>query len=249
MKLKQRILLTFDRSTRWLPHPEPRTIPDDNYDHIRDLPFEVSHALVFLLPAHTLVMQGARRYGSHHPFVEALNKGPENLSQFYDAFQPRNLAEMYNIEKRGEIGESLPPWELPWLKQFRKPPSPELGLDASHGVSLYGPCSKKKVRVEYERLRSLAASIRKYGYRPNLFGHIEGNFLHHGDHYRFFVQGGKHRAAVLSQFGSKSVAVRVRATWPRVISSKTVHDWPLVRCGDISKAFALKIMERYFHAK
>jgi hypothetical protein len=153
---------------------------------------------------------------------------------------------MYGLSKKGEAGESLEPWEIPWLKRHRRPPSAESGLSADEGVSLYGPCSEKKVLAEHRRLMTIASSIRKYGYRPETFGYIEGHFLLRGNRYRFFVRGGKHRAAVLTYYGNDTITVRVRPTWPRVIADETINEWPLVRSGEISPVLADKILERYF---
>ena len=100
--------------------------------------------------------------------------------------------------------------------------------------------------LNFVGLWTIASSIRKYGYRPETFGYIEGHFLQRGNRYRFFVRGGKHRAALLTYHGQETITVRVRPTWPRVIGDQTINDWPLVRSGQISPMLADKILARYF---
>lgn len=201
---------------------------------------------IFHLPPRLLVMQGARPYGPRHPFVEALAQGPQALHRFYDAFKPANLAAMYRIAPTGLAGEELPPWELPWLARHRRPPRGEAGLGPEHGTSFYGPCSAQKVALEHARLTALLNSIQRKGYLPERHEHIEGHFFRRGQEFRFFVRGGKHRAAVLAFLGHQRIPVRVRQSWPRVIEAGREHDWPLVASGEVSAELAKGIFERHF---
>src|SRR5690349_7917780 len=50
------------------------------------------------LPLEWLRMQGAFAYSGWHPFVEALRHGTGALADFYRAFTPKTLAEMYFLE-------------------------------------------------------------------------------------------------------------------------------------------------------
>ena len=201
---------------------------------------------VFLLPPEMMVLQGANRLTDGHPFVRAIAHGPEALERFYADFSPGNLAEMYQIPSRGLRGEALPPWKLPWLEGGGKPPGAESGLGLEHGVSYFGPCSPQKVAAEYQRLISVASGIEREGYRPDPRAHISGNFLQAGRDFRFFVRGGKHRAAALVHLGYERIPVRVRADWPRVVAAGTEQDWPLVKSGDVDQSLAAQILERYF---
>jgi ubiquinone/menaquinone biosynthesis C-methylase UbiE len=200
------------------------------------------------LPTALCCMQGCFRYaGGWHPFVEALRSGPQALAHFYRGFQPATLAEMYALPSSGLRGEDLQPWELPWLmRASRTAPPGELGLDSAHGVSFYGPASGDKIQLEFERLRSVRASIQQHGYRPEQYGDITGQFLRSGGEYRFFVRGGKHRAAALAALGYERLPVTFKAGWPRAVSLETSAEWPLVREGSVDESLARAAFLRYF---
>ena len=66
-----------------------------------------------------------------------------------------------------------------------------------------------------------------------------------GGRYRFFVRRGKHRTAALVHLGWKSIPVRMRDWWPRLIDAQGVLDWPLVRDGKIAPEFAQAVPARY----
>ena len=201
---------------------------------------------VFLLPPHMLVLQGGRPYTGDHPFIQALSQGPGALERFYGSFAPATLAAMYRIAPSGLAGEGLPPWELPWLARTRRPPRGEAGLGPEHGASFYGPCTPAKVALEHSRLTSLARDISEKGYLPDKYEHIEGHFFRRGQEFRFFVRGGKHRAAVLAFLGHELIPVRVRPSWPRAIEAGQEQDWPLVASGEVDAKLARGIFERYF---
>jgi hypothetical protein len=163
----------------------------------------------FHLPPSMLCTQPALRYGSCHPFVEALETGSAALRRFYGGYQPSNLAAAYGLVRQGRLGETLPPWEIPWVMlRERLPPKGEHGLAPKHGFALYGPVSEEKIALEMSRLERVAASIAKRGYDPSRQGGIQGHFLAKGDQLVFFVKGGKHRTAALVQGGSTHVPCR-----------------------------------------
>lgn len=89
-------------------------------------------------------------------------------------------------------------------------------------------------------------SIRTKGYHPENHGHIEGYFLKKQQDYKFFVMGGKHRAASLCHLGYDSIPVKMRSGCPRVIDRRDAEDWPLVRSGEIDVKLARSIFDRYF---
>jgi len=204
----------------------------------------------FYLPPHRLVMHGAYPYaGGWNPLVAACGGGPQPLAWFYGCHQPANLAEMYRLPLRGEPGEALPPWELPWLAGARRRcPSGEAGLGIEHGVSYYGPATPEKIALECRRLREITGGICAEGFRPDRYGDIEGYFMRSGDDdFRFFVRGGKHRAAALVALsGDAPVPVTFKTGWPRVINRADVAEWPLIHTGQVSVALALAVFDRYF---
>ncbi|MBW2501787.1 MAG: hypothetical protein JRD39_02495 [Deltaproteobacteria bacterium] len=206
--------------------------------------------LRLILPAAMLRMQGAFVYGPGHPFVMALQHGPEKLEEFYSGFTPRNIAEMYAIPLSNKAGEDLPPWELPWLLRLaRTAPKGERGLTVDDGVSFYGPATGKKVSLEYERLQKTALSIKTKGYQPDRYGDIEGHFMTDGQNVCFFVRGGKHRAAALAFLGHEKIPVRLRRSWPLVIDARSARDWPLVAEGKIDADLAVDILQAYLRGK
>jgi hypothetical protein len=218
----------------------------DRADEVGPLLYFAGPSPVFLLPPAMLVMQGAHRYGPGHPLVRGLAEGAEAMLRFYEEFAPADLAAMYRLPRRGRAGEELPPWTLPWLLRDAKPPAAEGGLPVSQGVSYYGPWTQAKAALEKRRLDGVRDAIARRGYRPAVFGHIEGHFLRRGGDVRFFVRGGKHRAAALVHLGWDRIPVRVRSTWPRLIDDGTESDWPLVRSGAVDAGLARDILQRYF---
>lgn len=214
--------------------------------YLTTLPYRVGRSPIIYMPTSLLVMQGAFRFDVQHPFVRAITHGRDELAAFYAEFQPQNLAQMYRLPE-GSRGADLAPWELPWLLRPREPSRGEKGLGQEHGVSYFGPCTDAKVDLEARRLARIARSIEKRGYRlPVLPAHIAGHFMQADDEVRFFVRGGKHRAAALTALGFDHVPVRMRDTWPRVVCRDQAANWPLVRSGDISASFACEIFDRYF---
>ena len=77
-------------------------------------------------------------------------------------------------------------------------------------------------------------------------GHIEGYFLRAGDQFRFFVLGGKHRAAALACLGYSRIPVKVRTGAPRVVERGSEPEWPLVRQGGMDAALTTQVFDRYF---
>ncbi|MEX2498067.1 MAG: hypothetical protein WD397_04230 [Wenzhouxiangellaceae bacterium] len=214
--------------------------------YLATLPYWVGRSPIIYMPTSLLVMQGAFRFDEQHPFVRAVAHGREELAAFYEGFQPENLAQMYRLPEDNR-GANLAPWELPWLLRPRRPSRGEKGLGQAHGVSYYGPCTEAKIDLETRRLAAIATSIEKRGYRmPMPPAHIAGHFMQADDEVRFFVRGGKHRAAALTALGFDHVPVRMRDTWPRVVCRDQAANWPLVRSGDISASFACEIFDCYF---
>lgn len=223
-------------------------LDDDPGSHARlaTLPYWVGRSPIIHMPTSLLVMQGGFRFNEDHPFVRAINGGRAELAAFYEAFQPQNIAQMYGLSRR-DAGVQLPPWELPWLLRHRRPSRGEKGLGREHGTSYYGPCTDAKIDLEARRLAGIVESIRKRGYRQRApRAHIAGYLMQSGDRVRFFVRGGKHRAAALAALGFQHVPVRMRDTWPRVISRDQASHWPLVNAGEMSALLACEIFDRYF---
>jgi hypothetical protein len=202
------------------------------------------------VPVQYVVLQGGFSFASRaNPFVAGLEGGAAALASFYDDHRPNDLCEMYGLDRRGGTGEDLAPWELPWLHDpaNRARPAAEHGLGTEHGVSYFGPATAEKVALEVDRLDAVKRSIERHGYRPTpQTGYINGHLLVSGEQYRFFVRGGKHRAAVLATLGWTHIPVRFRATWPRLVDARDASSWSLVRSGAIDEDTARAAFDTYF---
>ncbi len=219
---------------------------DQPSDAIRYTFWVEKRPLRLLLPVGMLRMQGALAYDREHPFVQALDSGPERLADFYARFRPANLCEMYKLPAAGLAGETLPPWELPWvMRRERFAPYGERGLLPEDGVSFYGPTTARKIEMEYRRLRQTAESIGARGYQPDRYRDIEGHLMTDGRETCFFVRGGKHRAAVLAWMGVDAIPVQFRRTWPLMIDSRACEHWPLVAGGVVDPGLAKDILTVY----
>lgn len=182
--------------------------------------------------------------GGWHPFVAAIRDGPGVLTRFYGRVQPTSLGEFYglpDIDRPRQLG----PRQLPWMQQPR-PYRGEKGLGPEHGISLFGPCSREKIELEYARLAEVFESIKAHGYLPDRFGDITGYFLFDDGQFRFVVRGGKHRAAALAAMGRTHLPVRLKPGWVPVVSLDTLAEWPLVQTGSIAAQIARCVFERYF---
>jgi hypothetical protein len=180
--------------------------------------------------------------GGWHPFVAAIENGPGVLTRYYGTIQPTSLAEFYLLP--GIATQRLGPRQLPWL-----PPQTyrgEKGLGPEHGISLFGPCTREKVELEFTRLTKTSASIKAHGYLPDRFGDITGYFLLEEEEFRFLVRGGKHRAAALAAMGRTHLPVRLKPGWVPAVSLDTLAEWPLVRTGGIAAPAARRVFERFF---
>lgn len=247
-RLKQAIAKVFGRRTDW-PKPCSDVYPETEAEILEILKCSrTARGIRFWLTPDMLYMHGAFCYGrGWHPFVDALAKGKGRLESFYGSFCPKSINEMFFLPNESRCGDVLPPWQIVWLeKKHVAPPIPEMGLGIEHGVSYYGPASIRKIDVEMERLESTLASIDRYGYKPDDHGDINGVFLHKGGVLRFFVRGGKHRAAVLSYLGFHKIPVIIRPDWEPLIEQHTANSWFLVRSGAVSVGLAKKIFGRYF---
>ena len=206
-----------------------------------------STVLRLCLPPRLLVMEGGFTYttASHH-FLAAIEHGRHTLAEFYQRFQPQNIAAMYAVSG-GRCGSDLPPWEIPWIGKARsRAPRGEGGLGPEHGTAIYGPATDKKVDLEMQRLTGTYESIRSHGYQPDRHGDITGFLLRRGQEFRFLVRGGKHRTAALVHLGHPLVPVQFKPHWPRIIDRADVAHWPLVREGRMDEALAQDIFDCHF---
>lgn len=205
--------------------------------------------LVVRLPIKMLVMLGGVSFDGDHPYVRGLQHGAPALEAFFATTRPRTIADYFGLEDETRLGAALPPWEVPWYERMaRLPPTGECGLSAEHGNSVYGPVTSEKLAVEMGRLTKTLSSIEAKGFRPDLYGYIQGHAMHAGSRggVRFFVLGGKHRAAVMSYLGVERITVKFRTKVQRVVDIHQSRAWPLVRQNLMSQSLAEEIFLKYF---
>ncbi len=194
----------------------------------------------FHLDPDVVRMRGSFSLGTGwNPFVAALTEGKDALTWFYSSFQPRDLTELYFLNSiKTERGSTLPPGQLPWIAAD--------GSTYKRTTLFHGPAGADQIDAEARRVRALEKSIRKQGYRADIYGDVSGYFLKRGSELRFMIKGGTHRAAVACALGLARLPVTFKPNWPRMIDIDDVGNWPLVASGDIGKRLAEAIFSRYF---
>lgn len=238
------------------PRVEPMPAPEDLYYRFREWRYVV--------PLDQVVGRPCFGYGPRawHPFVASVRElmakpkttyEESKLCRFYERFQPTTIAEAQF--PAGGVPCSyltrLPAHTLfePWL--LREPPFDDPTDPACRppGSPLFGPLSREAGAGVYRRLIAAYESIRRYGYRPDLFprGWIGIVVLRHEGGERYLVIHGQHRAAVLSALGRETIEVRIQSGMPPVIDSADVDRWPHVAFGRLSPECAVATLARYFH--
>jgi hypothetical protein len=194
----------------------------------------------FSVPSELCTSRGAFCFGGWHPFVREL-LAPGTLRSFYAAFQPRSLAELYFLPADRQ-GSDLSPRLVPWYESkfgdYKQAP-----LEPS---TFYGPASLEIVRDEEVRLHRLRQAIETNGYRPDRFGDIGGYVLQRGDEVRFFVHGGRHRAATLAALGQRHIPVKLRPGVPPVVDVSSLSGLPFVTQGLLDEGLVRAIFDRFF---
>lgn len=201
-------------------------------------------------------------YARWHPFVATLRQYAHQgdlryedsiLKRFYEAFQPRNMLELYfppphDDHRQGALArysprEFLP--VLPWDPEAQ-PVRGEKGLAAKHGHQGYGPVSLEKGRLEFKRLTAAYDAIVRSGYQPRGGDDIRGYFLLRGHEHRFLLRSGLHRAAALVAQGHDYLPVGFHGDHPRAIHVSDLPHWPLVRSGIFPEHLARRFIDQFF---
>ena len=199
-----------------------------------------------MVPPSMLRMYGGWIYDATHPFVRGLRDGGAALARFYEDVRPVSAADHYVLPG----GEKVPSWELPWTgRHERKPPKGEKGLGPDQGCAYFGPVSDAKLDLEMVRLEKTTASIARHGYKPDLYGDIDGYVVTDGEAAAFLVVGGKHRAAALSHLGAEQVPVTFRARPVRIVDARLAAFWPLVRDGSVPLDVAQGMLVRHVEGR
>lgn len=165
-----------------------------------------------LLSADKIIWGYGYSFPVYNPYILELQL-PGFLECFYKNFQPLSVYDAWFPRcAKSDIPDDLfvdrkIPW-LPWnAKEGHLPSNSLAGSCYTHGVALRGPVSKQKLTREKYRLHSLFDMIRVDGYRPDIHGHIVGQFLLKDLDWRFVCTGGNHRLAVLAVLGYTKIPV------------------------------------------
>lgn len=167
------------------------------------------------------------------------------LNGFYESFQPRTLAEALFRENGPDLAPltELPPFAQfqPWRLTTRISPK-----HLAMGSQNFGPVAPKKLDLEVRKLTSYVDSIRKRGYRPDLYARrpIQGYFLIHGGKYRFVVTNGMHRTSVLAALGEQTIEATFDPRRPRLVDSSQISLWPQVKSGFCPEPVAMRFVTR-----
>lgn len=242
------------------PAVTPLAIPTDAIYAQSDIVFEV--------PLAKCTYPYLLSYGPDgwHPFVDTLREYGSGahtryegsvLNRYYEKFQPRTHLDVFfaDVDKdeallRSRLSQFAAdryapflPWDLGVI-----PIRGEKGLDASHGIQAYGPVSDAKGRLEYARLTETYRSIRTRGYRVTAApdAEIRGYFLRGEEDYRFIVDAGLHRMAVLAALGYDPVRVKFYPHHPRTIDLADLGNWPQVKAGVVEAQVARHLFQRFF---
>lgn len=210
---------------------------------------------VFSIPLQKIRYPGGLpfTYSSHH-FMQYYKEGVAALSRFYQNHQPDNIFEMHYLSAP-EVFESQPgnkaadtaKFRVPWLDNYHERKKAEMGLKIKDGNQAYGPASDQKIKLEARRLDYILYSIKKTGYKPEVFGgHQRGYFLMDiNGEWVFLLREGMHRMAALAHLGHESIPVKFMQNYPRIIKQSDCPEWPLVSEGVISEKKALEIFHQY----
>lgn len=103
---------------------------------------------------------------------------------------------------------------------------------SEHGYKSYGPVSRQKGCLEFNRLSKLVLSISKHGYLRNVGGDVMFTILRRGEEVRYMQTGsGYHRTAVLAALGEKWVPARFYPFSVPIVNIRDASSWPGVRSG------------------
>jgi len=188
------------------------------------------------------------------------------LARFYGFFQPQNAAQLMGLgEAESPFFASLPPCAspYPWQAQL---PQDKAALRAyqvaqdnrEHGASFglsdgdtfFGPVSRRKGQLEFERLVRVHASLRDNGLRIDEtgLGNIRVTCLLSQDasDWRFIVAGGgQHRLAALTALRYDEIVVQWEPGSGLIRRADAAH-WPAVRRAEMSLEQAHEVFDRIF---
>lgn len=211
---------------------------------------------VYTIPIDKIISPHGFSYGADgwHYYTDCLKECIQNseieyknsvLKQYYDTFQPNNIADILHIEN-----ETLKRLPALLIRDF-------FVLDGSaedvqvhlieEETQLYGPISDIYGEEQFIRCVNAHRLIKKHGYIPERFedGYIGGFFIKKGNDYRFLAFAGKHRLAALSVLGY----TEIKANCPyklKLLDCARIQSWPTVKSGLFKKQEMQEIISQIF---
>jgi hypothetical protein len=206
-----------------------------------------------------------------HPFVETLKEYQDGkvttyegstLKKFFDNWRPQNAHEaLVGFENAPSQFKEFPPHLFhltPWLsktpsekdKQIRRVyrnDHAQHGLDdlgIEGGCKHYGPVSRVKGQLEFDRLVGVYRSLKDRGY-DRKHGDVRVRPVKQGSELIFLNRGGYHRMAAMVALGYEKVPARFANPW--FIDVEDVDYWPQVRRGLWSREEALLYVDHLFN--
>lgn len=209
------ILLKRDASLvecKFISYNSKKTVEINSVEDVKKLDGVTQYSGVLLLDVNKIFWGYGYYFPVHNPYIMEL-KYPGFLDFFYKNYQPSSVYDAWfpryvdsEIPKDVFVDRRIP-W-LPWNAGEGYLPSNGLaGTEFTQGVALRGPVSRQKLYREKFRIHSLFERIKSEGYRPDLHGHINGQFFVDGQSWSFVCCGGNHRLAVLAALGHKKIPV------------------------------------------
>lgn len=181
------------------------------------------------------------------------------LTDYYDSVRPEGALGVLSLsadQAPGLAGVEAANFLLPWGTDSVEERAWRLKLWAfagslanyrqivlpSHGMTDFGPVSKKKLELEVQRVVALDQSLKAKGYRADARHPLEVVGLRSGREDRWLAMRGRHRFAACAAWGIDSVEARVT----KIIRREDVRVWPRVVSGTFTEAGALQVFDRLF---
>lgn len=204
-------------------------------------------------------------HNSVNPFVQSLlqlNKGKISgyqqsaLQEYYNSFQPENVAEVFGIDGTLSDSLALPPntYVYPWkgypkmkllnhrIHRYKKNSVSDSQLNDQH----FGPQSEQNLAQHFNRLTFLMDrfSGKPYDSRDFLHDEIIAELFVHDERCVYRIRNGHHRVAALSALGHDKVEVRIDKV--HVYRRENSRSWIGIREGKFSEREATTIFDQIF---
>lgn len=186
------------------------------------------------------------------------------LQNFYNQFQPRNVAERLEITKESQnensqkFLESHPlfavlPWDIVSPDKSYKynydvffKECIEYGgieLKKEDGYNVFGPVSQRLLEMEYNRLISVYNSIKTKGYDEKHGYPKAGSIFVSGKEYKLSIVGGRHRVAVMLALHYEYIPITISKDKAVRLERKEVDTWYHIKSGLFSREQALELFD------